>query len=75
MSGQIDGSLRTVARLLDLSIVTVYRMVRSGELPSHRWGRTLRIPLVELEKLRREKLAQGYRAYRKPDPGGKGGRV
>ncbi|MEK7468319.1 MAG: helix-turn-helix domain-containing protein [Planctomycetota bacterium] len=67
----IDASMRTVARLLEVSQTTIYRMVRAGVLPSFRFGRAIRVPLDAVEKLRRERLAEGYRPYRKRAAGRK----
>lgn len=38
-----------VAAALRVSKMTVYRMVRSGELPSTQFGRSYRIPVTAIE--------------------------
>lgn len=48
MAGDLSGvSFLTVAEVADMmrvSKMTVYRLVRSGELPAIRFGRSFRVP-------------------------------
>lgn len=37
------------ARLLDVSRSKAYELIRTGEIPSIRVGKTVRVPLMELE--------------------------
>jgi excisionase family DNA binding protein len=46
--------IREVATLLDVSPRTVLNMVRDGRLQSIQLGKVIRVPTVELERLRRE---------------------
>ena len=48
-------TLREVARLLNVSYDTVYRMVRSGELTTVRFGRTYRVPRQAIRELQNQK--------------------
>jgi excisionase family DNA binding protein len=39
-----------VAAQLRVSTMTIYRLIRSGELPAVRVGRNYRVPVAELER-------------------------
>ncbi|MFU8839720.1 MAG: helix-turn-helix domain-containing protein [Nitriliruptoraceae bacterium] len=39
-----------VAEQLRVSTMTIYRLIRSGELPAVRVGRNYRVPVAELER-------------------------
>jgi len=48
-------TLQEVAQLLNVSYDTVYRMVRSGELTTIRFGRTYRVPRKAIRELQSKK--------------------
>jgi excisionase family DNA binding protein len=43
------------ARLLSISRSKIYELVRRGEIPSRRFGESIRIPLDVLEQMARER--------------------
>jgi len=71
MAGSLsDLRFLTVAEVADMmrvSNMTVYRLVKSGELPAVRFGRSYRIPETAVEAvvqlpIRRDGAAQTHRA-------------
>lgn len=65
MEGAVDGSKQTVAGLLGVSVETVLRMLKRGELPHYRINRVIRIPLAEVERYRRERMTRDWHPYPK----------
>ena len=49
-----------VAALLNIGSSTVYQMIRAGELPCIRLGRTVRVDLEDLRAFIQDRKAQGY---------------
>ena len=49
--GQLMLTVPEVARLLRISRGTAYQAVRTGQLPSIRLGRVIRVPRYALEKI------------------------
>jgi excisionase family DNA binding protein len=47
-----------VAEMMRVSTMTIYRMVKAGELPAVRFGRSYRIPQADVEALLRTGGAQ-----------------
>ncbi|MFP4310887.1 MAG: helix-turn-helix domain-containing protein [Nitriliruptoraceae bacterium] len=45
-----------VADQLRVSTMTIYRLIRSGELPAVRVGRNYRVPVAELERYLAEQV-------------------
>lgn len=60
----MDGLLTVaeVAGLLRVSTMTVYRLIRTGELPAVRVGRNYRVRRNDLDMYLREKVVEPERA-------------
>ncbi len=51
-----------VAELLRVSTMTVYRLIRTGELPAVRVGRNYRVRRADLDMYLQEKIVEPERA-------------
>lgn len=51
---KIAVSIKEAAKMLDLSEMTVRRMVKAGKMPAKKIGQQWRIPVADLEKWLRE---------------------
>ncbi len=63
-TGQMDELLTVgeVAGLLRVSTMTVYRLIRTGELPAVRVGRNYRVRRNDLDTYLQEKIVEPERA-------------
>ncbi|MBB6730420.1 helix-turn-helix transcriptional regulator [Cohnella zeiphila] len=53
MSGDLSYTTEEIARLLKISKLTVYDLIKKGELPSYRVGKQMRVDAVDLEAYKR----------------------
>lgn len=50
------------ARMLRLSRSKIYELIRSGEIPSRKFGTSIRVPVAAIEAMARETCANGREA-------------
>ena len=70
MSENTSYTTEEIARLLKISKLKVYDLIKKGELPSYRVGKQMRVDLSDLEKYKQNSRSSG--AYSHPLPGGGG---
>jgi excisionase family DNA binding protein len=64
--------VREAAAYLAVEAVTVYRLVRSGELPHTRVGRSVRFRVEDLDRYLAERTSRKWEPHGKPRGGGEG---
>ncbi|AIQ56486.1 substrate-binding domain-containing protein [Paenibacillus borealis] len=70
MSENTSYTTEEIARLLKISKLKVYDLIKKGELPSYRVGKQMRVDLSDLERYKQNSRSSG--AYGHPLPGGSG---
>lgn len=70
MSENTSYTTEEIARLLKISKLKVYDLIKKGELPSYRVGKQMRVDLSDLEAYKQNSRSSG--AYGHPLPGGSG---
>lgn len=55
-------TVKTVAERLSLSLAKVYELIQSGELPCHRFGRSVRVSEEQLRQFLNETRVKPVRA-------------
>jgi putative molybdopterin biosynthesis protein len=68
MSENTSYTTEEIARLLKISKLKVYDLIKKGELPSYRVGKQMRVDLSDLEAYKQHSRSSG--AYAQPLPGG-----
>ncbi|WP_405107643.1 helix-turn-helix transcriptional regulator [Paenibacillus sp. FSL K6-1217] len=68
MTENTSYTTEEIARLLKISKLKVYDLIKKGELPSYRVGKQMRVDLSDLEKYKQNSRNSG--AYAQPLPGG-----
>ncbi|MFD0674946.1 substrate-binding domain-containing protein [Cohnella sp. GCM10027633] len=60
MSGDMSYTTEEIAKLLKISKLTVYDLIKKGELPSYRVGKQMRVDAVDLEAYKQRAKGVSY---------------
>ncbi|OPA81190.1 hypothetical protein BVG16_02350 [Paenibacillus selenitireducens] len=67
MANDISYTTEEIAKILKISKLTVYDLIKKGELPAYRVGRQMRVDAEDLEQYKHRAKGNPIRTYAKPD--------
>lgn len=70
MSAEISYTTEEIAKILKISKLTVYDLIKKGELPAYRVGRQMRVDAEDLEQYKQRAKGQPNRTYAAPEDTG-----